>query len=38
MKVFDEKKGDVVFEGKVSTDVEPDELVLSFEGGFVMVS
>ena len=27
IKVFDEKKGDVVFEGKVSTDVEPGELV-----------
>ena len=27
LKIFDEKRGDVVFEGKVSTDVEPDELV-----------
>lgn len=27
VKVFDEKSGDVVFEGKVSTDVAPNELV-----------
>ena len=27
LKVFDEEKGGVVFEGKVSTDIEPDELL-----------
>lgn len=27
LKIYDEKKGDIVFEGKVSTDVKPHELV-----------